>query len=412
MDNIVNVFELGTIKNSIKDLNLALDETETKCNEGLSKVNRVLENTKQELNISKTMLDTSKIHEAYCLTVKLEVEVRLAKALADEATAMSTGNHVLITAATVQVANIMPEVMRAREEYNKAVKHREQLEHRYELAEKCVNIASEMCETLNMKYTISKSKLETIVSRGSSRLNNAYQDLYRYLERVSPEVLVQIERWENWKPTENQPIKPDDINNRQNVSKDIVNAILQYLYVTDLNFRTTIDNLRRQFKETGDDKVVVTKIKKNVVGRLAEEIVIRTYLPLGKKIETQHKSDLDDGSYTKIDMILYELKAPLILGRGEGMGTREGSNLAIEVKSGNKDYLYSQLAHMEKQAQGHKDCEISCTVCTRDIKDLSIEKEEELRTRMRLAGSPILGMLPRKKELDDECIKFVIEGVE
>ena len=106
-------------------------------------------------------------------------------------------------------------------------------------------------------------------------------------------------------------------------------------------------------------------------------------------------------------MILYGLKKTLILGRGEGMAAPAGGNLGIEVKSGKKEYIFEQLSHMEKQAKGHSQCDISCTVCSRDIKDLSPEKEQLLRSRLSEAGSPILGMLPRKSELDKDCIEFV-----
>ena len=89
------------------------------------------------------------------------------------------------------------------------------------------------------------------------------------------------------------------------------------------------------------------------------------------------------------------------------MGAREGGDLGIEVKAGHKEYLFNQMSHLEKQAQGHKMCDISCTVCSRDIKDLSTEREASLREAVRLAGSPMLGMLPYKDELDTECIDFV-----
>lgn len=64
---------------------------------------------------------------------------------------------------------------------------------------------------------------------------------------------------------------------------------------------------------------------------------------------------------------------------------------------------------MEVQAKGHKLCDVSCTVCTRDINDLSPEQKEEVKSRLKAAGSPILGMLPRKSELDAHCIQFVKE---
>lgn len=89
------------------------------------------------------------------------------------------------------------------------------------------------------------------------------------------------------------------------------------------------------------------------------------------------------------------------------MGAREGSDFAVEVKSGKKEYLYDQISHMKKQAMGHKACALSCTVCTRDIKDLPPEKEQALRSAMEEVGSPLLGMLPRKEEIDQACFNFV-----
>ena len=44
---------------------------------------------------------------------------------------------------------------------------------------------------------------------------------------------------------------------------------------------------------------------------------------MGTRIETQHRENLPDGSYTRVDMLLCGLKEPLILGKGEGMGARE-----------------------------------------------------------------------------------------
>ena len=128
---------------------------------------------------------------------------------------------------------------------------------------------------------------------------------------------------------------------------------------------------------------------------------------MGGRVETQGKYYLEDGSYTKADMILYDLKEPLILGKGSGMGAQRGGNLGIEVKSGYKEYLYAQLSHMEKQAKGHSKCDISCTVCTRDITDLPPDKEELLRAKLKEAGSPMMGMLPYKTQLDEDCIVFV-----
>ena len=378
----VNVKNLGVIAETIRSLAQIKRDTEDQCAEGLRIVQQVLSESEDELNTSNNILNVCKAVETAKLAKKLETEARMAKALADEAA-------------------------QAIEEYNNAVEHRQRIEHRCELAQKCVNIAQEMCETLNMRFGFSKGKISERILVGSERLQLAYEDLSRYLSRISPEAKKEILEWDSWKPKENEPVKPDEIRDRLNASKNVTNGILEYLYATDMDFRAVVDRHSHNLMITGMENATLTQIKRNIVGRLCEELVIRAFLPMGTRIETQHRENLSDGSYTKVDMLLHGLKEPLILGKGEGMGAREGGSLGIEVKAGHKDYLYGQLSHLEKQAQGHLDCDISCTVCTRDIKDLSSERETMLRDKVREAGSPMLGMLPYKDDLDRDCVEFV-----
>ena len=60
------------------------------------------------------------------------------------------------------------------------------------------------------------------------------------------------------------------------------------------------------------------------------------------------------------------------------------------------------------QAGGHRAADASITVCTRDIKDLSPDEQKEIRRKLREAGSPLIGMLPKKDDLDEAC-KEVLE---
>ncbi len=129
--------------------------------------------------------------------------------------------------------------------------------------------------------------------------------------------------------------------------------------------------------------------------------------PLGHKADTQARTTFEDGRFTKTDLIIEDLKAPVILGRGEGMSAPAGGSIAIEVKCGRASYLYSQKDHMVFQSGGHQEANASMTVCSRDIKDLTPEKEEELREALRSAGSPLIGMLPTKDEIDKACWDMV-----
>jgi len=81
--------------------------------------------------------------------------------------------------------------------------------------------------------------------------------------------------------------------------------------------------------------------------------------------------------------------------------------MAFEVKSGKPEYLYNQKEHMLFQAEGHKQADLHCTLCSRDIHDLTPEKEKELRDALRTAGSPLIGMLPSKNDIDRSCLAFI-----
>ena len=64
------------------------------------------------------------------------------------------------------------------------------------------------------------------------------------------------------------------------------------------------------------------------------------------------------------------------------------------------------------QAGGHKQADAHCTLCSRDIHDLPADKEKELRDTLREAGSPLVGMLPSKNEIDQSCLDFIRQGEE
>lgn len=405
--NQVNVFELNTLINTIKNLSSINRDTDEHCREGMNKAEMLLQQTQEDLSISEALLNAARAEEAFQFARQLEADARMVRALAEETAAVSSGNPIAIAAASTAVAAAAAELAQVTEAYRKAVQHRERMQRRCELARRCVNIAQEMTETLKMRFSFSQAVLAETITVGNARLQEAYDDLSRYLSRIAPEARAEIESFYSYEPEKDKPVTPKDVYDRLNASKSVINAILEYLYCTDMRFRNSVDRLCAQLVIPANETSVEIKIKKNIVGRLSEALVIRSFAPVGGRIETQGRYYLEDGSYTKADMTLYGLKEPLILGRGHGMGARKGGNLGIEVKSGFKEYIYAQSGHMEKQAKGHTQCDISCTVCTRDITDLSPEKEELLRTRLREAGSPILGMLPYKAELDEECIAFV-----
>ena len=63
------------------------------------------------------------------------------------------------------------------------------------------------------------------------------------------------------------------------------------------------------------------------------------------------------------------------------------------------------------QAGGHRAANASATICTADIHDLPETEERELRDRLRTAGSPMLGMLPRKRDIDRALYEAIVYGI-
>ena len=405
------VFNLDAFESLACALAVLLEEERAFCGRELEKAERYLEDVQKEETASRYLLDAARVVEAEKLAVMLKVDAELAAAVARETAALGSGNLIAAAEAGFQIARLTPEAARTTEEYNEAVRRRERMEHRYEMAVKCVELAQFRLDEMRLRYGSSLTSSVEICEEGIRRLRDALSFLRQYLDTMQPQARALAEKWHHWKPKEKAPVMPSEIHDRLNVSDTVTDSILAYLYATDPGVHNSVDQMRQELLHGADKRDVELKARKNLVGRLCEEIVIRTFLPMGEKVCTQERHTLEDGSSTRIDMTLYGLKNPLILGRGENMGAREGGSLAIEVKSGGKQYLLTQLEHLVKQAQGHQTHTLSCVVCTRDIKDLSTEQEERLRTALRDAGSPIYGMLPRKEALDSRCISFVMEGL-
>jgi hypothetical protein len=245
--------------------------------------------------------------------------------------------------------------------------------------------------------------MASLVQTGTSRLAHAKAALDAYLAS-NPDAKTFYD-WLHWKKETNQPVTPKDLHDRFNLSSGQLKEFLQYLSYRDPAFRDRIAVYRRELDNAqgpAERKLVQDKIRKNFSGLLAEKIAGYASKPLGK-VKNHVSRTTRDEKVTIIDIVVEDLNNPVILGKGKGMAAPKGGKLAVEVKSGHAPYLRSQQDHMAFQAQGHGDADASFTLCTRDINDLSPEAEAELREKMKKAGSPLIGMLPRKDELDKAC---------
>lgn len=411
-------FELSTTATQLLRVQT---ETNSACREAVNEAEQLLQETQQEEQNSAQILNTAReIEEAAhaamvaAEAVLLAAEARLATALAEEAAAIASANPVGIAAAGAEVFSAQQAYQQAREAYELARRayeaakaHRELLEKRYEMARQALNLAQLMKAKLETQCLKCVTQIAPLVEQGVSRITQAHEDLEKYHgERTSVDLRVRaFNTWRSYQPKIGEPVIPEEIHARLNPSSAVMQGLLKERYRIDPKFRAQVDSYREQAKT--DRAGAETKIKKNMVGGFAEEIVKDALKPYGGVHSAQERVYLPDGTYTKPDFVLKDLKTPLIFGRGKGMGVCENGSIAVEVKTGQSGYILSQGEHLQVQAQGHAAQDASWVICTRDIREIEERKQQELRTNVKEAGSPIVGCLPYKSELDVACINFV-----
>ena len=148
MSTVASVFEVDAISSAAQELNQIKNDSFDTCNDGLNQVRQLVEETQAEEQTSKTMLDIAKGVEMAKHAVVIELEARLAAALAELAAV--TPDPIAMAIVGVRIAEIESQLVSARQEYEEAVRHREALEGRYEMAVKAMNIAQERHDTLQM----------------------------------------------------------------------------------------------------------------------------------------------------------------------------------------------------------------------------------------------------------------------
>lgn len=292
--------------------------------------------------------------------------------------------------------------------FEEAKEHRIQMEQKNDLAHQCLDMTTQLAETVQAECTARLASSASLLETGRARLESAKTALHAYLD-AHPSA-AEFHSWIKWSPQSNKPITPKELQSRLNLSSEQQRYFLEYLSDRDPIFRNKIADYRRQLDTangSAEKLAVQLKIRRNLSGYCGEKIVEHGLSPLGHKSDTQARTTFEDGRFTKTDLLIEDLKVPVILGRGKGMSASAGGSIAIEVKCGRASYLYSEKDHMVFQSGGHQEASASVTICSRDIKDLTPKQEEELREALRNAGSPLLGVLPAKDEIDKACWEMV-----
>lgn len=397
MSGQADVKSINAISKCISDTGHILGLFDEKVTERVRKAEDLADTARKEEEISRGMLTAAKAAETAATAAFVAADAYLASV-----TIAAVENPAML----LKIPAATEAVRQTKEALDIAKRHRELMERRYEMAQQCLNLADENFKELSMQLHGALMKIKATAANQTARLGEAYRTLTGY-SAEQPAAVSAYGVWRSFSPTEKTPATPSDVLQRLNPNKQVCTGLLTELCKEDGGFMAMVAAYRKDGSDPDKRSGIELKIRKNMAGRLAEEIVKGALEPFGESVDTQSRTDLEDGAYTKIDLVVKNLKVPLILGKGERMAAREGADLAVEVKAGKSDYLRGQKSHLIFQASGHSGFGLSCTVCTRDIKDLSEESEEELRKKLREAGSPILGMLPRKEELDGICIDFV-----
>ena len=402
-------------------------------------------NSKQKLEQAKQREQTANhIYDlAKAAVIALEIEIAgLTAGLPGTAPAL---------AAAVQKLNHAEKAEKAAyKAYQIAKKYRELMEARYKLAQTCRLRAAAMLAKLMSACANHVPKAANLTNDAVSRLEAAKGDLDNFHSHAASGVNItvpqsrptpavqsdthevsgqgssakgemernakqqkQVEKYREWRDYQEKEaiVRPDKIHDRLNPSEDVLMGMLQNRYDNDPNFRNRVDDFRQRISSGDPNQLeyVKTQSKKNMAGSLSEDVIKDALSPFATKVDTQVQQVLGDGGYTKIDLVLEDMKQPVVFGKGERMFAPKGGSVAIEVKAGQDEYLRAQKSHLDRQVQGHQNYDVSLILCTRDIKELS--SEQEYRDDIKELGSRIIGMLPRKDEINDMVWRFLEEGV-
>ena len=385
----VSVGQVENLEEAISDLQSAYDSMESACQAQILVAEAKLAEAQQEADNSAQMYESALDVEMKAEQHQEQVREQLSSAREQLSSACSSfsaceasgtydedgcykqpncsSEEAEVSGAESVVAEAEAAVAVAEETFEAAKENRMQMEQRSEMAHQCLDMTAQLAEVVQMECFTRLASAAAHLEVGKARLENAKVALSAYLDTHPP--AAEFYAWLKWSPKQNTPITPKDLHSRMNLSVEQQRYFFEYLADRDPAFRAKIADYRSQLnaaKGAAERHAIQLKIRQNLSGYCGEKIVEQAMSPLGHKVDTQAITTFESGKFTKTD-----------------------------------------LNHMVFQSGGHQKTNASMTVCSRDIKDLTPEREEELRKALRNAGSPLIGMLPTKDEIDKACWETV-----
>ena len=216
--------------------------------------------------------------------------------------------------------------------------------------------------------------------------------------------------WTSWRPAQGGgAIMPPEVLNRFRVNERELRDITRHMALNDKVFQQEILRRRRDYASAqgpAERDAVYLQTTKNSAGLWGNRFSALALAPFAQEVACERyvaDMEADGRGGTVTDLVLKKLHSGFVIGRGTGAGAPRGGSISVEIKTGQKDYIYAQLQHMRKQVGGHGGESASLCLVSRDFKDLPRDKQRAFRGSLHAAGSRVFAVLPRKEVIDQLC---------
>lgn len=253
-------------------------------------------------------------------------------------------------------------------------------------------------------------ELQGVYQEAQSRLGKAVAALEGYLAQHPPAAAYQA--WRSWRPTSGGVVKPDQLRDRFQMDRGVLREFIRDMSCRDRAYHDMLQRLRVRYAEARgpvERKWVADHARGFFSGRTNELLAEEGLRPLANHLEHQHRVTLQDGGVTVVDLVLRDMNQAVIFGRGPGRSVQAGQDLGAEMKAYRTGNYMQELDHLTRQVGGHRELDASVVLCSRDIAELPAEKQRQFRDAVAAEGSFVLGILPKKEELDAACLAAIQE---
>lgn len=142
-------------------------------------------------------------------------------------------------------------------------------------------------------------------------------------------------------------------------------------------------------------------------GTVFEDMIKEEVKPLFEGIEEKQRIVETVEGDTKPDIIFKEAKEDFTIGNTE---VKKGEDLFCEVKCGKKEYIESEMAHIEKQVLGHQEGK-SVVIVTKDYLEISPDKRATFEARLEQYGSSVCVVDVAAEEVEEALINQILSKV-